>query len=603
MFLSAETKSQLLANVQKKVPSPVSIGVDMQLDRTKDTAVTDGRIETDKWGPEGTNQRQVQQGEVWHQLPPHIPRQAADDFQAWDRDRTGHTQTAGPLVPVRNWPQELSNTGTLASPSSAVEYWRWVQKQTEERYELIKRLQKIEAIEQLYREQGWEGNPQWQQRLHPTVHAAPQCVQNKVREHVVVQATPEGDAALQGGKSEKAEKDNIAKTAQRVTDIVVVGGEAQEEKQNETGQEATVDDGWPEVILQDPDSLAQQEALRATGVYGRVLGKPAERKELETAIFRACGSHPVGVSQYKQGKFLAIMRDGEMAKKLMGSRMRIAGRAVIMRAWDEDGRGELDRLDVALYWVKLPGLPLQFYESLEKIYAVLSLGQFVSVETPKTEVANGAPPIVCVQIADSDPLPRGLKLTRVTEGSAPKRWLQLLEYADMLHKCDRCKRQGHTHRQCAGEYVLDVEEENPTWAQRVRKDPPRETQKATRTVEIVKDNNPKAREGRTEMRSARDVQLANLAVYRSLFPEAPEPCGVTFKVSLMSQQWREEIPELWVSHDRGRLQYPMKMLEGSRLWGKTRRQQEEEACKVMQELLLTICTRPVLHNQHPHSLH
>lgn len=99
---------------------------------------------------------------------------------------------------------------------------------------------------------------------------------------------------------------------------------------------------------------------------------------------------------------------------------------------------------MVLYWVRFSGLLLQFYEFLEKICD--KLGYFVSVEISRMEVVNGVLSVTCVQIADSEFLSRGVKLIRVSAGRGFKCWIQMVEYADMLYRCDRCKRQGYIYR-------------------------------------------------------------------------------------------------------------------------------------------------------------
>lgn len=189
---------------------------------------------------------------------------------------------------------------------------------------------------------------------------------------------------------------------------------------------------------------------------GKIFGKSADRKDIEEAIFKICTSKPLGVSLYKNGKFFATMREPRLAKRLLESKMRIRGRPTILEAWTTDLTAQLAQLDVALYWVKMVGLPLQYYESLGKICS--KIGKLVEVQTTWLEALNGVPVVVCAQIADADQLPPHIKITREFGNGTGQDYIQTLEYSDILHKCDRCKRPEHTHRQCAGEYVMDIEE-------------------------------------------------------------------------------------------------------------------------------------------------
>lgn len=69
----------------------------------------------------------------------------------WDpRDWSGQ-------MPPNHWQLGQYNPGATSS-NAMPEYWGWWHKHLEERYEAIRKLQKIEAIEHYYRSRGWDGN-------------------------------------------------------------------------------------------------------------------------------------------------------------------------------------------------------------------------------------------------------------------------------------------------------------------------------------------------------------------------------------------------------------------------------------------------------------
>lgn len=80
----------------------------------------------------------------------------------------------------------------------------------------------------------------------------------------------------------------------------------------------------------------------------------------------------------------------------------MAGRPTLLTKWTPAGCRNMSSLDVALYWVLLPGLPPQCFESLEQIGNLL--GVYISTEKTKEEMLNGATPIIGVQIPDTLPL-------------------------------------------------------------------------------------------------------------------------------------------------------------------------------------------------------
>lgn len=81
---------------------------------------------------------------------------------------------------------------------------------------------------------------------------------------------------------------------------------------------------------------------------------------------------------FSLGKFQVLLNTEEEARSLFAAGLRVTGRPTLLHKWSATGLQNLSSLDVALYWVLLPGLPPQCLESLKDIGNALST--FVSSE-------------------------------------------------------------------------------------------------------------------------------------------------------------------------------------------------------------------------------
>lgn len=123
----------------------------------------------------------------------------------------------------------------------------------------------------------------------------------------------------------------------------------------------------------------------------------------------------------------------------------------------------MDELDVPMYWLRLPGLPAHYFQLVAKVAA--RLGKVVRVKTSWDKMVNGRSPTVCVQVPDDAPLPDSIPLKR-HGARGLEEFNQPLSFADMMSKCDRCRRVGHTHCTCKWEPLKNNDQEEERRAAR-----------------------------------------------------------------------------------------------------------------------------------------
>lgn len=150
------------------------------------------------------------------------------------------------------------------------------------------------------------------------------------------------------------------------------------------------------IRLPSADALDQEELFAANGVLGKILGRHAVCQEIEDSIYAACSQHPTSVSLYTQGKFQAILLDGEAVAKLLAEEWRVHRCPVYVERWSVEGCANLDEMDKNLFWARLPKLPPQCLKPMRMIEEALDT--YMGLRTLRQEVLNGTIATICVQV-------------------------------------------------------------------------------------------------------------------------------------------------------------------------------------------------------------
>lgn len=287
------------------------------------------------------------------------------------------------------------------------------------------------------------------------------------------------------------------------------------------------------------------------------------------------------------------METKEDAQRVLGTKVRVAGRPTLLTKWTPTGCHDLSSLDVALYWVLLPGLPPQCFESLEQIGN--SLGAYISSEKTKEEMLNGATPVIGVQIPDIVPLQMEVDVAWPTPGGGMEGFTQKLEYRDWMYVCDHCGAKGHCHRaymkEKKGKESVKLPKEDrklvPAW---------QEGEGSTIRQERNKEILAKPAQVREGDNLAQAYQ-ADVKLYSTLFPRIPPVTDrVTFKVCLAPQREVKGATEFWLSQDRQRRHFPVATLDSARLWNKMKAQQDVVAREGIRSILQNVCRGIRPHN-------
>lgn len=289
------------------------------------------------------------------------------------------------------------------------------------------------------------------------------------------------------------------------------------------------------ILLPSLDVIDQEENQAACGVIGKAFAPGVGRKEIEDAIVKRCGIKSLGLMTFSAGKFQVVMNSREEAQQLLDWELRILGRPSQIIKWSPEACRNMSELDVAIYWVLLPKLPLQCVESLKTISN--ALGLYISTEKTREEMFNGATPIIGVQIADATPLQMEVEVAWTNARGDLVEHTQRVEYRDWTYACNHCGSKGHCHRQCAKEKAPELgkaptreeaKQAELTWALRVSRGAGQEGSTRTPTTTVGQST----QERRAGLSHAQAYQADRRAA-EVLFPGLDIEGKVTFKVCLV----------------------------------------------------------------------
>ena len=137
---------------------------------------------------------------------------------------------------------------------------------------------------------------------------------------------------------------------------------------------------------------------------------------------------------------------------------------LFMKYWEERYNPDNEKMLEAPIWVRLFGLPVEFWdpEIMEGIGN--TIGAFVKVAEATKKGKYTSYARLCVYMNIAEPLPEFIELEYHDEV-----WQQPLDYEHIPFRCRRCHEYGHLYRQCP----LNKEEEYT----RKREEQQRETER------------------------------------------------------------------------------------------------------------------------------
>eukprot|EP00253_Pinus_taeda_P036597 PITA_36597 len=132
---------------------------------------------------------------------------------------------------------------------------------------------------------------------------------------------------------------------------------------------------------------------------------------------------------------------------------------LFMKFWEERYNPDNEKMPEALIWVRLFGLPVEFWnpEILEGIGN--TIGVFVKVADTTKRGKYTSYARLCVYMNIAEPLPEHIELEYHDSV-----WQQGLDYEHIPFRCRRCHEYGHLYRQCPlnkeEEYIRKREEQH-----------------------------------------------------------------------------------------------------------------------------------------------
>lgn len=116
---------------------------------------------------------------------------------------------------------------------------------------------------------------------------------------------------------------------------------------------------------------------------------------------------------------------------------------LFMKFWEERYNLEMEKMLAAPIWVRLFGLPVEFWdpEILEAIGN--SIGNFVKISEAMKRGKYTSYARICVYMNIVEPLPEYIELEYHDEV-----WQQIIDYEHIPFRCRKCHEYGHLFRQC-----------------------------------------------------------------------------------------------------------------------------------------------------------
>eukprot|EP00253_Pinus_taeda_P010874 PITA_10874 len=179
---------------------------------------------------------------------------------------------------------------------------------------------------------------------------------------------------------------------------------------------------------------------------------PSERELYRWIDQRGRPRGQVDLKLGAQGFFMAIFSNLEDKNRIFEEGPYFLNNAgLFMKFWEERYNPEKEKMLDGPVWVRLFGLPDEFWdpEILEGIGN--SIGSFVKIAEATKRGKYNAYARICVYINLADPLPENVKV-----GYHDTIWKQPIDYEHIPFRCHICHEYGHLYRQCS----LNKEEES-----------------------------------------------------------------------------------------------------------------------------------------------
>jgi hypothetical protein len=132
-----------------------------------------------------------------------------------------------------------------------------------------------------------------------------------------------------------------------------------------------------------------------------------------------------------------------MLNVLTGGPWSVSGAALALERWRKNFKPNRDTVSKATVWIRLPGLPNEYWERDMVIDIPSKAGKPIAVDVNTEELLKGAFAHACVEIDLTKPLVAGILV-----GVGQERFFQEFIYEGIAIYCYRCGMAGHRVPQC-----------------------------------------------------------------------------------------------------------------------------------------------------------
>jgi len=191
------------------------------------------------------------------------------------------------------------------------------------------------------------------------------------------------------------------------------------------------------------DSILQMSKLT---LVGKVIGRFFARKTIVRWVERfwkvEIGYSPV-VDLLTRGWFAVTFTKEEDLAKILNKSWSLDQSPVLLKKWHPMFDARIERVDLIPIWVKMPGLPLQYWNEfhLRGIGSMLGTCLEVDLSFLKTHVKQVARVLVSINIREG--LAENINLKW-----GPDVFTQILDYENVPFRCRRCHAYGHPISEC-----------------------------------------------------------------------------------------------------------------------------------------------------------
>jgi hypothetical protein len=197
------------------------------------------------------------------------------------------------------------------------------------------------------------------------------------------------------------------------------------------------------IILGQDITMAEALDMADKTLVGKSYGRHFSFKTLQSWVSDSWRGSPPQLNRLSKGWFMLKFANHTLAEKSLQSGWSIDSTPVLLKKWEPTFDAATERMDTIPIWVRLPGLPPQYWST--KCFQVIGneLGTFIKADMSFKETGE----MVVSRILVSLNIRNGLqKQFKMTDGGRTR--THILDYEGIPFHCRHCHEHGHILRDC-----------------------------------------------------------------------------------------------------------------------------------------------------------